>query len=460
MRNVILTGNALDKLKEIPDESVDSVVTDPPYGISFMAKHWDYDVPKVELWQEVIRVMKPGAHLLSFGGTRTYHRMTCAIEDAGFEIRDCIQWIYGSGFPKSLDVSKAIDKQAGVEREIVGVKAGHEEFANRGNLSSVQSFKGTMGGKGGFSRPWMDDPAKVERYHQATAPATDSAKLWQGWGTALKPAVELICLARKPLSESTIAANVLKYGTGAMNIDECRIEYDGETPNMGGRVNAKMGGDGYGFKIEGRPEEANIQGRWPANIIHDGSEEVLRGFPETVSGTLLATHNHTAQKFGKNGIYGKMEAQDADDIFGSAGSAARFFYCAKASATERNEGLVGFEEKKRDTGRKEGNPGGDNPRNRGVLPKLNHHPTVKPVALIRYLVRLITPKGGICLDPFSGSCTTGIACKIEEMDFILIDKEAEYLEIGKARIKAWRKYVVLDAPQETHEVAPNQLKLL
>jgi hypothetical protein len=331
----LIHGDCLEQLRGLPDCSVDSIVTDPPYGLSFMGKKWDYDVPSVEVWQECLRVLKHGGHLLAFAGTRTQHRMAVRIEDAGFEIRDMIAWVYGSGFPKSLDVSKAIDKAAGAEREVVG--------------------KRTTGiGTGGGCTPIMGDGNR-----DITAPSTDAAKQWNGWGTALKPAIEPITVARKPLI-GTVAENVLQHGTGAINVDGCRVE----------------------------------GGRWPANFIHDGSEE-------------------------------------ATDLLGDS---ARFFYCAKASKKDRDEGCEGMDERQRDESRKQGNVGGDNPRNRGVQLRSNHHPTVKPTDLMRYLCRLVTPPNGIVLDPFMGSGSTGKAAILEGFGFVGIEREAEYIDIAKARI--------------------------
>lgn len=310
----LIHGDCLDVLKEMPDNSVDSIVTDPPYGIRMMGKAWDYDVPEQAVWEECLRVLKPGGHLLAFAGTRTQHRMAVRIEDAGFEIRDMIAWVYGSGFPKSLDVSKAIDKAAGAVREVIG-KA---QWSN-----SAAHFV-----------PGEDHTARVTL--DITAPATAAARQWQDWGTALKPALEPITVARKPL-KGTVAANVLEWGTGAINIDGCRVE----------------GGESDGI---------TTSGRWPANLIHDGSDEPTE---------LL-------------------------------GAASRFFYCAKASKKDRGEG--------------------------------NTHPTVKPTDLMAYLCRLVTSPGGVVLDPFMGSGSTGKAAVREGFRFIGIEMDAEYLAIAEARI--------------------------
>jgi site-specific DNA-methyltransferase (adenine-specific) len=294
-----------------------------------MGKRWDYDVPSSEVWQECLRVLKPGGHLLAFAGTRTQHRMAVRIEDAGFEIRDMIAWVYGSGFPKSLDVSKAIDKAAGAEREVVGISP------HSANRTAGAIWNGTG-----------DEPQR-----NITAPATEAAKQWAGWGTALKPSLEPITVARKPLC-GTVAANVLQYGTGAMNVDECRVGAREK------RILNRSASIGYGGSDPQGFVEDGGTGRWPANLIHDGSEEVVELFPD-----------------------------DGD------ASAARFFYCAKADQSERRN---------------------------------SKHPTVKPVALMRYLVRLVCPAGGLVLDPFAGSGTTIEAARLEHCRAIGIEREEEY----------------------------------
>jgi site-specific DNA-methyltransferase (adenine-specific) len=243
-------GDCLEVMRTLPDCSVDAVVTDPPYGLSFMGKKWDYDVPSVEVWAECLRVLKPGGHLLAFAGTKTQHRMACRIEDAGFEIRDMIAWVYGSGFPKSLDVSKAIDKAAGVEREVVG---DGPYAARRPRPTAETNIEGAEYGFGAG--------------HPITAPAPDAARQWSGWGTALKPAMEPITMARKPLS-GTVAETVLQHGTGAINVDGCRVGTEAVTINTW-NDGAKPFGGGAGHEYTGR----TVQGRWPANIIHDGSNE-------------------------------------------------------------------------------------------------------------------------------------------------------------------------------------------
>jgi site-specific DNA-methyltransferase (adenine-specific) len=391
----LLLGDCRVRLKEFADNSIDSIVTDPPYELGFMGKSWDasgvaYDVT---VWQECLRVLKPGGHLLSFGGSRTYHRMACAIEDAGFQIRDQIMWVYGSGFPKSLNISKAIDKAAGAEREVIGQKL----HARKGVASAEER---TAIGAGAFGEARMGD---------VTAPATAEAKEWDGWGTALKPAHEPIVLARKPLV-GTVANNVLTYGVGGINIDGCRVGDEvlggGTMPNLrdvGAMSKEATGIDKLSFGQNSRPatrlEHQSHVGRFPANFIHDGSDEVIELFPSV----------------------------RADE------SAARFFYCAKASKKDRNEGLDGFAEKRPDERTTTGMGTFDE---KGVAKQANHHPTVKPTELMRYLCRLITPPNGTVLDPFTGSGSTGKAAVLEGFNFIGIEQSAEYIEIAKARVNS------------------------
>lgn len=385
MSQQIIEGDNLATLKTYPDNYFDAVVTDPPYGLSFMGKKWDYDVPRVELWAEVFRVLKPGGHLLAFAGTRTQHRMAVNIEDAGFEIRDLIAWVYGSGFPKSLDISKAIDKAAGADRIETG---------------SRRADVGIQGGN--FSNNTKQGIIKLYNI-----PATEAAKEWDGWGTALKPALEPITVARKPI-EATVAANVLKYGTGGLNIDGARIEH-----NQKSSIVIRKKPDEF-FKGKKSIEKIELEkGRWPANLIHDGSEEVVKLFPN--------------------------ENEE---------SAARFFYCPKASKSERDNGLKGFEPKTAGVGALR--DGGQESEGRG-----NFHPTVKPVDLMRYLVKLVTPKGGTVLDPFNGSGTTGVACKLENFNYVGLEFDPEYCKISRARIENYRWE---PAPQP-EPVAPNQLNL-
>lgn len=402
---LLLHGDCLEKLKEAPDNYVSSVVTDPPYGLSFMGKDWDHGIPGKHFWEEILRVSKPGAHLLAFGGTRTFHRLMVAIEDAGWEIRDTIMWVYGSGFPKSHDVSKAIDKAVGK------YVAGEILPSSRVSGESASGIATTF------------------RLKTAPNPQSDAAKKWSGWGTALKPAWEPVIVARKPL-EGTVAENVQRYGTGAINIDECRVSYNEEKPNLGG--------EGYGFRIEGRPEEPNNKGRWPANVIHDGSEEVLELFPNTKSGKMK---QHI--EGGQYNVYGKMYPRDVETI-GDTGSAARFFYCAKASRKEREKGLENLEDKL--YARSGGAQGRENAGETEYLQDSiglnriskvkNNHPTVKPLELVKYLVKLVTPPEGIVLDPFMGSGTTGIAALEQGFKFLGVEKEKGYFKIAEERIKS------------------------
>lgn len=343
-------GDCREAMAALPDASIDAVVTDPPYGLSFMGKRWDYDVPGVDVWQQVLRVLKPGGHLLAFAGTRTQHRMAVRIEDAGFEIRDMIAWVYGSGFPKSLDVSKAIDKAAGAEREVVGSYR-HPDGKPRPN--SMRTTRNAYGDHGGP----LETPI--------TAPGSDAARQWQGWGTALKPALEPITVARKPLS-GTVAANVLRYGTGGINVDGCRVAGDMGPDRAEGKPR-RTDNNKYGKSNETINPQSPL-GRWPANFIHDGSEEVMRLFPET----------------------------DEEQ------SAARFFYSAKADKSDRGAG--------------------------------NNHPTVKPVDLMRYLVRLVCPMGGIVMDPFNGSGTTAVASRAEHCRYIGAELNEDYCRITIERL--------------------------
>ncbi len=388
----------------LADASVDAVVTDPPYGISFMGHRWDYAVPGVEAWSECFRVLKPGGYLLSFFGTRTYHRGVCPIEDAGFEIRDQIQWLYGQGFPKSLNVSKAIDEAAGAERPVLSIEKRPDKRG--GNYHGACE-----------SRPDID--------YAVTGPATDDAKKWNGWGTALKPAHEPVVVARKPL-EGTVIATVLKYGTGAINIDGCRIESDEARPCIVSKSDQSKYAFGDGINGSFRNGETT-QGRYPANVIHDGSDEVLAAFPVTES------VGHSPTRRGKGGLStnGHAGQEGIQEKRFESGSAARFFFCAKASKQDRNEGL-------------EFNPA-PLTRNGALLSDCekadwtsrggNHHSTVKPTALMRYLVRLVTQPGGIVLDPFMGSGSTGKAAALEGMQFIGCDLDWQWAPIARRRIE-------------------------
>lgn len=441
---VLHRGDCVETMRGMADASVDSIVTDPPYGLGFMGKKWDVGTPAVDVFVECLRVLKPGGHLLAFGGTRTSHRLVCAIEDAGFEIRDTIAWVYGSGFPKSQNVSKAIDKAAGAERtEVRGVKPGHESFAGRGT-SGVKRDGGSQGGEGGFHRPWMEDEDKANAYHQDFAPATEAAAQWDGWGTALKPAMEPICVARKPLA-GTVAANVTEHGTGALNIDGCRVSTEGEvisTPQS--TYGNREGVVGTGAMLHGSSDErmreaqrasverANTLGRWPANLIHDGSDEVLEAFPESKDG--VAVKSNTPK--GKVTGYVFQLGNTGKDVgYGGAGSAARFFYCAKASRKDRNEGCEALDERPLNWSSGTQSPGTFQAEGTHKAAR-NNHPTVKPTELMRYLCRLVTPPGGVVLDPFMGSGSTGKAAVLEGFRFVGCEVDADYIAIARARISA------------------------
>ncbi len=553
----ILVGDVTEQLRTLAVASVDAIVTDPPYGLEFMGKEWDapwktdrrqvFDgtlkmskenpylrsrvrsgngaaygadqrvMQALQEWYyswavEALRVLKPGGHLLAFGGSRTYHRLACAVEDAGFEIRDQIMWIYGSGFPKSLNVSKAIDREAGAERRVIGQ-------CNHGAGASPQKLDNHGVGDTGVGI--LDGSGKV---FDVTAPTTDAAKQWEGWGTALKPAHEPIVVARKPLI-GTVAANVLEYGTGALNIDGCRVG-NGDDRIDGGRSGSHPSSvleDGFHAERQDRP----TGGRWPANVIHDGSEEVVSLFPQSTSGDGCVKRATGAENEGNTGAaygaesrsagtpmisygdtgsaarffyeakpdgdddaggdaratadleigatadreVGATAGEDAgatavsavvgfnarpgersgDRVYKDAGSTnfamkpgarraeeetpARFFYCPKADREERNIGMHGLEEKATLIGQERLKK---NPMiGKAVvdIPRANTHPTVKPVDLMAYLCRLVTPPGGTVLDCFMGSGSTGIAALREGFDFIGIEIDAKYVEIARRRIE-------------------------
>ena len=581
-RVVLHQGDCLEILRTIPDESIDAVVTDPPYGLEFMGKDWDapwkdgwqsgggFSKPGIgdretpwpsfsstsrfgaanptcakcggrtrgakrcecqepewkpigkrrnpeneglpddvtgagmaghlrifqewcELWaQEVFRVLKPGGYLLSFGGTRTYHRMACAIEDVGFEVRDSIHWFYGSGFPKSLNISKAIDDAAGAKREVVGVKPGHELFVGRGDVHAGGSDSDA------WERPWKHDSEKVLASHMQTAPATPEAKEWEGWGTALKPSHEPIVVARKPLI-GTVASNVLKHRTGGLNIDGCRVEYQSQGDQASaipqGKATAKVGALAGGDENENERTEFkadNSKGRWPGNVVLSHAEGCrCLGTKNVGAGKRHAATPGVAKPFddtrGWNPHSMTRDGQTAPDNYGAetveawecvegcpikaldeqsgdlhprgnvnqstqgggsgdsvtigeknlsqhhlrpelkeSGGASRFFptfpweplflYCAKTSKSERSEGCEALLPRAQD---QEGK---------------NFHPTVKPIALMRWLCRLVTPKDGTVLDPFMGSGTTGIAALQEGFQFVGIEREPDYMPIAEARV--------------------------
>lgn len=353
----LFRGDCLEVMRQLDDKSVDAIVTDPPYGLSFMGKRWDATVPSVDIWQECLRVLKPGGHLLAFAGTRTQHRMAVNIEDAGFEIRDLIAWVYGQGFPKSH------------------------------NLDGE----------------------------------------WQGWGTALKPALEPVTVARKQLTGS-VAENVQEWGTGALNIDGCRVGIADNTVRRNGVTALFLGAGSNPHDNKDGMGGGHNAGRWPANLIHDGSDEVVGIFPEV--------HGAGAARTGSKNLRDAKHKPSAYNLprstgdmfrFGDSGTVARFFYCAKTSRSERGEG--------------------------------NTHPTVKPIALMRYLCRLVTRPGGVVLDPFMGSGTTGIAALKEGFDFIGIEREEAYFEISKNRIEHFSGVALEDGEEAEGEVDKRQMGL-
>lgn len=427
----------------MPEACIDAIVTDPPYGLTFMGKAWDHGVPGIEFWQEFLRVARPGCHLLAFGGTRTYHRLACAIEDAGWEIRDCLMWLYGTGFPKSLDVGKAIDKAKGMKRG----PAELQDYVGRENWKSVHGRKRQRG------EYVAGTPPQQQLKRHVTAPATHEAAQWDGWGTALKPGWEPILLARKPL-DGTVAANVLEHGTGAMNIDGCRIGVGGyDAPGDRGQTERTRRAD---FHMA--PGKSCQKGRWPANVClshHpecipvpspcrpprpprprslpsgtmddvDGVDGVPRSAPveswqchpdcplrllDEQSGELTSGGCPVTRPPHRNVVYGTGfvgQNQTKPGVPRNSGGASRFFYCAKASRAERTA-------------------------NASVD---NKHPTVKPLALMQWLCRLICPPGGIILDPFCGSGSTLIAAAREGLRYVGIDSDAASVKTSRQRLAA------------------------
>lgn len=412
----VTLGDSLEVLACLGTASVDAVVTDPPYELNFMGKKWDSTgiACSVGLWTEVLRVLKPGGHLLAFGGTRTSHRMVCAIEDAGFEIRDSLVWMYGTGFPKSLNVGKAIDEAAGATREVVGLATypGREGWNSKTAAirehADVDFVRGT-------------DGAHLQK--RVTAPATPEAAKWEGFGTALKPAHEPIVMARKPLI-GTVAANVLAHGTGALNVDGCRIEVAADDPNQCGPSVPfdKEGGPVLAGGLGGRPgPNLSPSGRWPSNVCLD---ETAAALLDEQSGELHAPGSN-GRKGVRHEIYGEFGAMPQAAGRTDSGGASRFFYTAKASRKERGDG--------------------------------NTHPTVKPVALMRWLVRLVTPPGGTVLDPFTGSGTTGLACKAEGFHFLGIEQDEKYVAIANARLgEALAECIAITRPRRKVPSKPRQ----
>ena len=415
----IFNEDCLEVMKRMDDNSIDAIVTDPPYGISFMNKKWDYNIPSVTIWQEALRILKPGGHMLVACGTRTQHRMACNIEDAGFEIRDTIVWCYSTGFPKSLDVSKALDKELGAER----CKIRH----NVPSTWNTVCFSGTKN-----ERPWFSE-AKEKGYREVdnNIPSSPIAHTYNGYGTSLKPAIEMFTLARKPISEKNIALNVMKWGTGGINVDGCRVgtETLTYTKNKESAQTWKEL-DGRQHKTVSNDPPVTAIGRFPANLIHDGSDEVVALFPETKSGAKKqgTPYNHTNCNTMSNAIGTVKRDYPADK-----GSAARFFYCPKASKSERNQGLDNFPEFDMPYGSGGGGmPNGNN--NPKKTKQQNNHPTVKPLKLMQYLIKLIAPPTAIILDPFMGSGTTGVATILEGYSFIGCEIDPHYHNIAQQRI--------------------------
>jgi DNA modification methylase len=434
-------GDNRDVVPQLAEQFA-AVVTDPPYGLSFMGKAWDHGVPGEPFWRVFGEAMLPGAHMLAFGGTRTYHRIAVAIEDAGFEMRDTLQWLYGSGFPKSLDVSKAIDKAMGADREVVGYDASKAR-PNKENFAKRNDRQPTSGAVEG----WKDNGATI------TAPATPEAERWAGWGTALKPAYEPIILARKPLT-STVAAQVLSTGTGALNIDGTRIPTD---DNLNGGAYAQSPtdrdnwvtntrkGDKNSWRRGGAGDYEQPSGRWPANVLLDPDAAAAL---DQMSGERPGMRSQRDLKHTPSAYFGADKHPGEREGYNDTGGASRFFpvlpidapdtlrflYTPKASRAERNAGLDGLPERHAPK-----MAGGEfvNPligsSNKTVM-RQNHHPTVKPLALCRWLLTLVTPPGGVVLDPFAGSGSTGVAAAQLGIPCVLIEQEDEYLPIIIGRI--------------------------
>jgi len=488
--NKIIQGDCLEKLKDLEDNSIDAVVTDPPYGLSFMGKKWDYDVPSQEIWEECLRVLKPGGYLLSFAGTRTQHRMAVRIEDAGFEIRDMIAWVYGSGFPKSLNIGKAVDKlgvnpygwiefSKAYKKIVEESKYNHNDIDKHLNIKASSCYWARTDHRGGLPPRHHWEKIKefigldnrydelydeVEReilgqkkvmgkdtdliygkYKGGTVDVTKGTSEWEGWGTALKPALEPITVARKPLEKGlNVASNCLKWGVGGINIDGCRVEYQGDSDwkntfrpsenidrNCWHRDNNKVA----------RKDVINKQGRFPANLIHDGSDEVVGLFPNSKGASSQNNNSNGHIYRGQSLQESKTSLEGYRDWYNDNGSASRFFYCAKASKKERNRGCEELEEKQtvgggggigdylNDVNSASGKYGSEK------APSKNNHPTVKPLALMEYLVKLVSRDGAVVLDPFAGSGSTLIACKKLNRQYIGIEREPEYIEIINKRLE-------------------------
>lgn len=459
--NKILIGDCLIKLKELEDNSVDSIVTDPPYELGFMGKSWDNTgiANNVELWKECLRVLKPGGHLLAFSGTRTYHRMAVAIEDAGFEVRDMIEWVYGSGFPKSHNIGKNIEKI-----KVGGIK----NLKQIGTKKGIKVETGTRGFS--YSKEYVAGKSMGGNQISGDIPVYEITSEWEGWGTALKPAHEPICLARKPLGEKTVAENVLKYGTGGINIDESRV---GTEERYNAPAGNKAGGNSLNMSVTGMPQDADgttAIGRFPANLIHDNSEEVRECFPNESErffkniplsqkdlwipeilrqpGFILEDGTPIVQKINGELVYKtegdsvEIGTKDSEKSFGFSElqNPKSIIYQAKASKSERNKGCEDLEDKFRaglaGADRDTDEPLDDVSERFRTQPAKNNHPTVKPIALMEYLIKMVTPKGGIVLDPFAGSGSTLVAAKENGYQYIGIEMTPEYIPIIKARLNA------------------------
>lgn len=430
-------GDNKEILQQYPDNYFTACLTDPPYGYKFMNHRWDYDVPSTEQWELVLRKLKPGATLLAFAGARTQHRMAVNIEDAGFLLKDTIMWVYGSGFPKAADISKMIDKRAGAEREVVG-KRKHPTLKDTNKLEEQAN---AAHGDNAWAREW-----------DITAPSTEDAVLWNGYKShALKPAYEPIIMAIKP-NDGTYVDNALKHGVAGINIDACRVGTD-DILSFGSREL----GDGIKYG-KCKPTTEGIQhpqGRFPANFIHDGSDEVVSLFPKTKSGKMLPTHTRTAEQ--TQNAYGKFKNKDwkLAETYGDQGSAARFFYCPKVSKEERNAGCESLSGENVEHGRfdicakcgkyilqnqaRKSACKCENPVRKGLKTGGNSHPTVKPIALIEYLLKfVIMPGNNMLVDPWAGTGSTGCGCLINNIeDFVLIEQKRKYYEIQEARIAYW-----------------------
>ena len=415
-------GDCLDVLKTLPDCSIDAVVTDPPYELGFMGKSWDSSgiAFNTQVWAECLRVLKPGGHILAFGGSRTWHRLAVAVEDAGFELRDSIAWLYGSGFPKSLDISKAIDKVHGAQREewptLPMQKKGEVGEISKNRRCAI-CLKALASG----------NPCQCDRSEKAITP---DAQKWQGWGTALKPAFEPIVVGRKPLT-GTVAENVLEWGTGGLNIDGTRIGTETVTINTFDN-GAKPFGDAVGEPFSSRQS----QGRWPSNVMLD---EYTAALIDEQSGISVSKSGGKSETHPSPMDWGKENSDVPRGGFNDSGGASRFFYVAKASKRDRNEGLDELEATTAGdmVDREEGSAGMNSPRAGAgrTSGAKNFHPTVKPTDLMRQLVRLVTPPGGTVLDPFTGSGSTGKATILEGFKFVGIELTEEYLPIIEGRLR-------------------------